>query len=103
MPLNDAHLGDIFLSRAGQIEKGNEMKIKQLIKHWFRCRHGSVSLGLSFWSVTACNGYVIETEQKCLKCGVYRHRVLKFGCRESAEWQDGKHPESTNKNPASGC
>ena len=68
----------------------NTMKIKQLVKHLFRCRHGSSSLGFSFWSVTACNGYGIETEQKCLKCGAYRHRLIKMGCDASEEWRDGK-------------
>jgi len=65
------------------------MKIKQLIKHLFRCRHD--------WSITACNGYGIETERTCIKCRIYQHRFIKFGCDSSEEWRDGKFSENTRQ------
>lgn len=49
------------------------------------------------WHGTMINRFFIETEQKCTRCGAYRHHLwqhIRFvdGIGNEPEWQDGKHP-----------
>jgi hypothetical protein len=50
---------------------------------------------MTHWWPTACNGYGMATEERCHKCGEYRHRVLKAkNLYLDDDWKPGKHPKS---------
>jgi hypothetical protein len=62
--------------------------LTRIFRWCFECRHD--------YSTTAINGFAFPSEVKCLKCGMYWHRILKADDLPSrAEWQNGKHPKST--------
>jgi hypothetical protein len=44
--------------------------VLRLVVHLFRCRHD--------WSITGCNGFGHPSEEVCIKCGKYRHRIHDF-------------------------
>lgn len=63
----------------------------RLVRWAFECRHD--------WSITGVNGFGLPSETQCLKCGVYRHRILKADdLPKVAEWQNGRHPKSDSAN-----
>jgi hypothetical protein len=49
------------------------------------------------WATTATNGFYHPSEERCMKCGEYRHLVHdfeKFRRGEEEEWKPGRHPLS---------
>jgi hypothetical protein len=60
--------------------------MRRLVGHLFRCRHD--------WSITGCNGFGHPSEEQCIKCGEYRHRVHDHRMIGLEEWKSGKHPKS---------
>jgi len=58
----------------------------QIIKWCFECRHD--------YTTTGTNGFAFPCEVKCIKCGMYWHRVLKSeDLPVIAEWESGKYPK----------
>ena len=60
--------------------------VRRLVVLLFRCRHD--------WSITAINGFGSPSEEVCISCGEYRHRVLDHRIMGREEWNAGKHPKS---------
>jgi len=46
------------------------------------------------WAINAVNGFGSPSEEVCLKCGEYRHRVHDHRIMGCEEWQAGRHPLS---------
>jgi hypothetical protein len=60
----------------------------QAIVRWLReCRHD--------WGIKACNGYGSASEEQCIKCGEYRHRIHDHRIMGREEWKTGRHPKSS--------
>jgi hypothetical protein len=64
-------------------------KIKEAWRHLQRCRHD--------YATTGRNGFAHPSEEKCIHCGEYRHKIHdfeKFRHGVEEEWKPGKHPKS---------
>lgn len=59
----------------------------RIIRWLMRCRSHE-------WAVTATNGFFHPSEERCLKCGEYRHRIHDHRIMGREEWQPGRHPLS---------
>lgn len=45
------------------------------------------------WAITGTNGFGLPSEEQCLKCGMYHHRVLQASALpQVAAWESGRHP-----------
>lgn len=60
--------------------------VLRIVVHLFRCRHD--------WSITAINGFGSPSEEICIKCGEYRHRIHDHRIMGREEWNTGRHPKS---------
>jgi hypothetical protein len=60
------------------------------------CRHD--------WCITGSNGFGHPSEEQCLKCGEYRHKIHNFDKFRNGideEWMPGRHPN--NRPPCQFC
>lgn len=67
------------------------MLITKLIEWW---RGNGCDVIGHDWKETYYNGYMITVEEKCVRCGIYRHHFLEDnnGIGEDIDWREGKHP-----------
>lgn len=45
------------------------------------------------WATTGINGFGHPSEEKCLKCLEYRHRIHDHRTIGREDWKAGKHPK----------
>jgi len=62
-------------------------RLRRLVRWLRRCRHE--------WAISATNGFGMVSEEMCMKCYEFRHRVLiAKSLYEDPEWKPGRHPKS---------
>jgi len=59
--------------------------VHRIVGHIFRCRHD--------WSIIGTNGFGHPSEEICILCGAYRHRIHDRTKIGHEEWQEGKYPK----------
>jgi len=71
----------------------------RIIRNLRRCRHYDWMMLASYWIPTAWNGFGCPTEEQCISCGEYRHRILDHRIAGREEWKPGRHPKSHHLRP----